>query len=134
MMRIAATPRQRSGDWVLQFINIIFLMLLFFMVNGVISTPMPAGLSPPVAVHGDAASPPQDALFIAADGRLSFAGHVITASEAVQLFKPSDGAGAMPRAIVADRRTSAVTLVNLLTDMADAGIAPPPLYTLKGEP
>ena len=131
MMRIAATPRKRSGDWVLQFINIIFLMLLFFMVNGVISTPMPAGLSPPVAVHSDAASPPQNALFMAADGQLSFAGQVMTASDAVQLFKASGG---LPRAIVADRRSSAVALVKLLTAITDAGIAPPPLYTLKGEP
>jgi biopolymer transport protein ExbD len=132
-MRIPATPRVRSGDWVLQFINIIFLMLLFFMVNAVIVSPMPTGLSLPVAIHSDAASPPQNALFIAQDGQLSFAGRSLTSAEAVQLFKQRGDAQNMPRAIVADRRLSAVVLINLLSDLDRDG-PPPPLYTLKETP
>ena len=37
-MRLAAAPLKRSTDWVLQLINIVFLCLLFFLVNGTIAT------------------------------------------------------------------------------------------------
>ena len=36
-MRIAAPPKKTSAEWVLQLINIVFLLLLFFVTNGTIS-------------------------------------------------------------------------------------------------
>ena len=59
-MQIPVYRRKKSGDWILQFINIVFLILVFFMIEGVIATPLLPGINPPLVLLSDAASPPQN--------------------------------------------------------------------------
>ena len=133
-MRIAPVIPRKSNDWVLQFINIVFLILLFFMVNGVIAPSPQPDILPPIAVYSDAASPPQNALYIDQGGQLSFAGRELTVAEFVELLGQARDGKDGPQAIVADRRLSAMFLINLLSELQSKGLPVPPLMTLKDQP
>lgn len=133
-MRIASVTPKKSNDWVLQFINIVFLILLFFMINGVIAPSPQPGILPPIAIFSDAASPPQNALYIDQNGQLSFAGRDMTVAEFEALLRQAGGGKDMPRAIVADRRLSAIFLIDLLSDLQSRGLPVPPLMTLRDQP
>ena len=49
-MRLAAPARKASAEWVLQLINIVFLLLLVFIVNGTIASMHEPGILPPRGV------------------------------------------------------------------------------------
>lgn len=133
-MRIPVARRERSTAWVLQFINIVFLMLLFFMVNGTISTPLPAGVEPPVSILSEAANPPEFALFVSRDGTLTYRGQTVSPGEFAELVTRAGREETAPRAIVADRRLAARTLIDLLVDFQARQLPPLPVITLKEEP
>jgi biopolymer transport protein ExbD len=130
-MRIPSTKRQPSSDWVLQFINIVFLILLFFMVNGTIASAPRPDIDPPIAVFSEASNPPQNAVYIDRNGRMSFNGQSLNMVELERVLTEPVAGGAAPSAIVADRRLAAATLVALLSDLQAKGIAVLPLITLK---
>ena len=48
-MRLSAAAKKRSADWVLQFVNIVFLLLLYFLISGTISRHPEPGLILPAA-------------------------------------------------------------------------------------
>ncbi len=82
---IVPLPRSRrtSEDNVLPLINIVFLLLIFFMIAGALSTRPPFELQPPRAQAAPQTSAPASAgIAIAADGRIAFRGEE-TALEAL---------------------------------------------------
>ena len=77
---IVPLPRSRrtSEDNVLPLINIVFLLLIFFMIAGALSTRPPFELQPPRAQAAPSTPAPATAgIAIAADGRIAFRGKEI---------------------------------------------------------
>ena len=133
-MQIPEFRRKKSGDWILQFINIVFLILVFFMIEGVIATPPPLGINPPLVLLSDAASPPQNAVYMSVDGQLNFANKPLTVSEFEALLAQTRGSENAPQAIAADRRLPAVLLVKLMSGLQAKALPVLPLITLREEP
>ena len=70
--------RRTSEDNVLPLINIVFLLLIFFMIAGALSTRPPFDLQPPRADAAPSTAAPATAgIAIAADGRIAFRGNEI---------------------------------------------------------
>ena len=133
-MRIPSTRRPPSSDWVLQFINIVFLILLFFMINGTIASVPRPDISPPIAVYTDASNPPQNAIYVDRNGHMTVNGQELNFQALAQLLLDTRGRADAPQAIVADRRLAAATLVVLLSDLQDKGLPTLPLITLREQP
>ena len=77
---IVPLPRssRTSEDNVLPLINIVFLLLIFFMIAGALSTRPPFELQPPRADAAPSTSAPATAgIAVAADGRIAFRGEEI---------------------------------------------------------
>ena len=78
--------RPRSGgsgngdDRILPLINVVFLLLIFFMVVGSLSATDPFPIEPPHSVNGEAGDPKDVVLLIGADGRLALDGEPIEAA------------------------------------------------------
>lgn len=72
-MRFASPPRRSLPESVVPMINVVFLLLIFFLISAQISPPDPFETRLPVAQSD---SPPlgQAVLFLAADGQLALAG------------------------------------------------------------
>lgn len=63
-----ARPRAKSGaDPILPLINVVFLLLIFFMLVAQITTPPPVRVNPPVA-EAELLETQPDTLYLTADG------------------------------------------------------------------
>ena len=130
-MRLPAAPIKRSSDWVLQLINIVFLLLLFFLVNGTIASQQDAQVEPPKSIMVMATNPPGDAVYIAADGSIKYGGAISTVPQIVSRQEKNTAGKIVPIKIVADRRLQAVKLLDVLRDFRAAGAADISLITVR---
>lgn len=125
-MIIPAYRRNDSSTWVLQFINIVFLIMLFFLVGGTVSEMPDPDVSPPITLQGEAASPPQNSLYIKANGALVFNGESLTIGEFISRWSNTK-----PLTIVADRQLKAHILLQDLALLRASGINDMVLTTVK---
>lgn len=108
-------------------INLVFLLLVFFMVAGRVLSPDGFDIEPPQADRRPASDAPA-LLTVARDGRLAFAGMPVTEEALAARLDGWDGAA--PLGIAVDARLEAKRLVALLERLRAAGIAEVELRTL----
>ena len=139
-MQLAAAPVRRSSEWVLQLINIVFLMLLYFLVNGTIAAPGAGHVEPPHAVLVAAGNPPgENAAYVDRNGNVLYRGEsaslphlaVRMRSQAASLDLAE---GTLPPLImVADRRLAAGRLIAMVDELRRLGIEDISLVTVRDE-
>jgi len=122
-----ARPKSRREPTI-ALINIVFLMLVFFMVAGTLAQPMDSGLSLIRTADLDGRAPP-DALVIRADGTLLYRGIEITSAAYVPLR--GDDIAAELR-LVPDRDLPAADLVRIARDLRSAGAGRVIIVTERG--
>ncbi len=127
MRRLAKAKPQREPT--IALINIVFLMLVFFMVAGTLSQPLDPALTLVQTrdLEGRAAT---DALVIHANGRLSHMGRD-QADAFAFVTGLNEGARAVVR-VVPDRALPAQKLVALTRDLRAAGAQKVVLVTEQG--
>jgi biopolymer transport protein ExbD len=128
-MRIPATIRHRSTDWVLQFINIVFLLLLYFLVNGTIAESQRPDIALPVSVERQAGQPPHDAVYVGRAGDISFRGASVSPEQLAEAVR-----GRTHTTVVADKALGARQLVKILDDLRQAGAGQMVLVTANQDP
>lgn len=70
-MDFASPPRRRPQETLLPMINVVFLLLIFFLISARMTPPEPFAVTPPQA-QADAEAQGAFTLFIAADGILGY--------------------------------------------------------------
>ncbi|MDF1715679.1 MAG: biopolymer transporter ExbD [Antarcticimicrobium sp.] len=114
------TPRQRPrGESVVPMINVVFLLLVFFLMTSQIAPPDPVEITPPQAAQGA----PVDhgtRLFLGLDEVARMNG--LSGDAALRALAARD-AGAGPVILAADARVPAATVARLMRRMATLGIA-----------
>ena len=113
-MRLSA-PR-RKPEPTIALINIVFLMLIFFMVAGTLAPPLDPKLTLVETDRLDRRDPPA-ALVLDAEGVLSFRGAV---TEDVSLYVATLGDAAVAQ-VIPDRAVSAVALLDVARRLEEAG-------------
>lgn len=129
-MKLRRPSVRSKGEPTIALINIVFLMLIFFMVAGALAPPMDGDVSLVDTDSLDGRSPP-DAAVIRADGTLSYRGRPISPAQAVTLTASGDGDRTVIR-IVPDRDLPAETLMDLAAEIREAGADDIWLVTEKG--
>ena len=78
-MRFERRRRTRDDERVLPLVNIVFLLLIFFMLTGRLSVPDPFGVAPPHSASRSAADGHGTTITVlmAANGRLALDGKVV---------------------------------------------------------
>jgi biopolymer transport protein ExbD len=109
-------------------INIVFLMLIFFLVAGTLAPPLEGTLRLVRTAELEGATPP-DALVIRADGALVDRGQPV--AEAAAWWATREGAVAR---LVPDRALPAATLVRIGRELRAAGAARVVVVTERGLP
>jgi len=99
-------------------INIVFLMLVFFMVAGTLAAPLSSDLKLIETADLDGREPP-NALVLHQDGRMSYAGRDM-ASAADYLAERTDNQEGVVR-LVPDRNLDAGKLLQISDDLRRAG-------------
>lgn len=127
MRRRAVHTRGREPT--IALINIVFLMLVFFMVAGTLTQPLEGPLQLISTRDLDGAGPP-DALVIHADGTLSYRGDpVASAPEFVSALAAEHRQSVR---LVPDRDLAAQTLVDIGRALQDAGAGQVLIVTERG--
>lgn len=114
MRRPRGTPREPT----IALINVVFLMLVFFMVAGTIAPPLDNDLTLVRADDLEGRAPP-DALVIRADGTLSFRGEPVASATAHAEGLPEEEREAIR--LVPDRDLPASDLVAIAAELRGAG-------------
>jgi len=110
-------------------INIVFLMLVFFMVASTIAPPMERDLKLVRTSDLDGRAPP-DTLVVHPDGRLTYRGAPVASAQAFYAARPEDAREVVR--IVPDQAVSARTLVKLASDIRAEGASRVMIVTQRG--
>ncbi len=120
-------PRQDSELGLIPMINLVFLLLVFFMIAGRVLTPEHFDIQPPQADRRPASDAAAE-LMVAADGRLAFAGALV--SEEMLIEQLTHREHDQPLTIAVDAQFEATGLVSLLERLYAAGMTEVELRTL----
>lgn len=118
-------PRENT----IALINIVFLMLIFFLVAGTLARPVDGDLRL-VRTADLEGAPPPDALVIHADGRLSWRGDDVDSPEAFVAGQPEEDRERLR--ILPDRDLPAEELVDLGRALRLAGAKKVVIVTERG--
>ncbi|MEM7529875.1 MAG: biopolymer transporter ExbD [Pseudomonadota bacterium] len=123
--------RVDDDDRVLPLINIVFLLLIFFMVVGRLSAADPFEIVPPTSTS--TGEPPNEPLLIAIgpEGQLALNGELI--EEAAMLERIGAAEEGEEIRIKSDGRVSAVTVVTLMERLRLAGVSSVRLMTVPSD-
>ncbi len=117
-MKMAGPKPSRSREPTIALINIVFLMLVFFMIAGTLAPPMDRSLSLVRAADLDPRDPP-DTLVIHSDGTLWLRGIELTSVSGFMERLADDDRSAVR--IVPDRELPARDLMRHVTEMRALG-------------
>lgn len=109
--------KRAKGDPVVSLINIVFLILIFFMIAGTLAKPMRGDIQF-VETHGLECCSDQDGLFVSQDGQITYRGEVIT-SVSQFLAERSDDKTSIR--IIPDRDLPAIELLTIIGELKEAG-------------
>lgn len=131
-MRIAipnAAPREGN---VVPLINIVFLMLVFFLLAGTIAVRPGFQVTPPAAPSGESAAVPREGIYVSADGRVSVSGAVTSADGLNRALSRYLASREEPSVrIVADRAADATLVLGIGEAATAAGARHVTLVTIR---
>lgn len=127
-MRLPDPPKRRGGENVIPLINVVFLLLIFFMIAGSLGRTDLFRVEPPESVSKAPLPAEARRLLMAADGRLALDGSRVRLAELGRLLDGTDA----PVEIKADAGAPAVRLLDVLETLRGAGIGEVELVTVQG--
>jgi len=120
-MRLAAiSPPARKPEPTIALINIVFLMLIFFLIAGTLAPPLDKDLTL-VRTAGLEGREPPDALVVHADGTKTWRGQPIDTAEAVARNRAGEEDGDSAMRLVPDRDLPATKLLEIADDLRRNG-------------
>lgn len=128
-MRLSRPASRREPT--IALINIVFLMLVFFMVAGTLAQPVDGKVSLVKTGDLDPTAPP-DALVIHADGRMSYRGDPISDASSYVALRTQEGEEPEALRIIPDRDLPARGLVAIARELRDAGAERVVITTERG--
>lgn len=129
-MALTPLPKRRRSEPMIALINIVFLMLIFFLVAAAIAPPLDRGVKLVEASRLEGRAPP-DAAVIRADGSILYRGAEVT-SEAYLAARLSEQSGIVALRLVPDRNLPAAQLVAIAGDLRRSGAAEIWIVTERG--
>ncbi|MCK0149078.1 biopolymer transporter ExbD [Marivita sp. S6314] len=119
-------PRRTSREPVVPMINVVFLLLIFFLMTAQIVPPAPFDITLPTAGGEDDAA--RDTLYLGADGTMAFADARGDAALAAAVAASEQS----PLRVLADAQLDAATLARTLASLTALGATAIDLVTEGG--
>lgn len=130
-MRFAASRPKNDKERILPLINVVFLLLIFFMLAGKLSASDPFEVAPPRSISEGSPAAQELLVLVGADGRLALDGEVMDqllfqASLAERLAAQAE----VRLRLKADGRAEATRVVAVMELLREAGVKRLKLVTL----
>lgn len=121
MMRLDFTTgeRPRARDSIIPMINIVFLMLIFFLMTATLTPKAPIDVEPPDSISDNPVEK-RPVLFVAADGQMAFG--EVQGSAAFDAFVAAASGAEGQAQIRADRGLAGPRIAAILSRLGTAGI------------
>ncbi len=121
-MRLRRPHRRHAGETVIPLVNIVLLLLVYFILAGRLADPQPFAVDPPASVTGDPAGPEHLVVLVGRDGRLALDGRP-TDLDALgdAVARRLEGAPSGPVIVRADAAAEAATVIAVLGVLQSAG-------------
>jgi biopolymer transport protein ExbD len=135
MMRIKPARAARKPENTIVLINVVFLMLIFFLIAGTLA-PAPDHEVSLVSLAEMDSAPPPDMAFMRKDGTLTWRGAAISDGDLVATWRTlqDEAAEIRPLRVAADRALPAVDLIDRLESLRKGGIGRIVLVTERLQP
>ena len=134
-MHLPPHPAGSPVEPTLALINVVFLLLLFFVVTGTIVYQHDRSILPPTSLLLTPGKAPADAVYVDAEGALSFRGEPHDAAAIARLLQAErqgeDSDAARTVQLVADRSLNARTLLGIVQDLRDQGLHSLSIVTVR---
>ena len=131
-MKLPRPKRRYQVDSVTPLINVVFLLLVFFMLTGTISRPGLLDIKPPAATTGSDEASEGLRIQLAADGRLAIDQRAFTLAEiGAAVAARRQAAPTLKVVIAADGKTEAGKVLSLLDALRKAGVERISLSTVR---
>ncbi len=126
-------PQRRDEDErILPLVNIVFLLLIFFMVAGRLAATDPFPVEPALSAAEGEAPPEPPLILIAADGRLALDGAEMEEAALIEAVAARIASGGAAEArLKADGGAEAAALVALLAKLKTVGVETALLLTSR---
>lgn len=122
----AGRPRN-DDDRILPLINVVFLLLIFFMIAGRLTSADPFEIAPPTSASGEDPAAGEALVLVAADGRLALDGAPVSEAELADRLRGAEGRQIR---LKADANAEAVRVVAVMEVLQEAGIEKLDLLTV----
>ena len=131
MMRLRQQPNKKARESTIALINIVFLMLIFFLIAGTITPPIDSSINP-ITANIEENADLEDLLSARADGELYYRSvKTDPASYFSNLLKTEETSTKNIRLIV-DQKLEATKLVEIINELKIAGASSIRLITKSG--
>lgn len=121
-MRLPDPQRRAAGENMIPLINIVFLLLIFFMLAGTLSAPEPFRVEPPASRSDTALENREWTLLVGADGQLALDGELLGRERLGEAVANTLAANPEARLkLKADADITAVALVEVMDALRAAG-------------
>lgn len=130
MKLITPTRKSSNDDNLIPLINIVFLMLIFFMIAGQIEATLPLKVTPPAASNEQSHQEADFTILVDADGRLAFENELLSLEELALTLRQQDIKGAH-LALKADADLAVSKLSPVIDLLRETGASQVTLYTQR---
>ncbi|MCB1387487.1 MAG: biopolymer transporter ExbD [Nitratireductor sp.] len=119
-MKLVRPAKRRQSENMVALINVVFLLLVFFLVAGTLAAP-PDNEVDLVSLSDKGAAPPPDMVFVRPDGTITWQGEVASVGKVVANWRETSHEDERPLRIAADRELPAVELIATIRALRTAG-------------
>lgn len=128
----SAHKKKHDVDNTLPLINVVFLMLIFFLIAGTVAAPIAEDLAPAETAKTAVIPPAANVIQIQKSGKMELNGQPYRVNELLDRFPAKDQQRSEPLRFLADKSLKAVELVKILEKFRAAGHKNIRLITIKG--
>lgn len=122
-MRLVKPKKKSAAENVLPLINVVFLLLIFFMLAGALEKAELLDITPPETANSGQPDDTTAILLIAADGRLSFRDEILERAEVVGSLKAYFAEHPDGRLkLKADAQSDAAMVIALIEELRAVGL------------
>ena len=134
MMRFEVKRPKNDDERILPLINVVFLLLIFFMVAGRLSSSDPFEISPPNSRERAPPNAQEMMLLVGRNGELAVDGEVMVPERMRQIITERFRQDSTTKLrLKADANADAVLIVEVMETLRDAGVEKLQLLTVPGE-
>lgn len=132
-MRLARPQKRPQSEGTITLINVVFLMLIFFLIAGTLTPPLDNDITLISAETGEPVQPP-DTLSARANGALYFRGEFINVETFLANLRENNTDDTLMVRIIADKELPALKLIDLVSKLRGLGVNSVHVITERANP